>query len=109
VQPDLFVARHERRELRQRGWPAVQRMALVIEVLSPGSARQDRGKKRELYMRTGVEDYWIVDLDARAVERWMPGRSAAEVVTGPITWTDSAGGPALTIDLRALFDSVFAE
>ena len=34
-------------------------------MLSPGSARFDRGVKRELFQRNGVDVYWIVDLDAR--------------------------------------------
>jgi Uma2 family endonuclease len=43
---------------------------LVVEVLSPGAAneRRDREKKLALYSRQGVEEYWIVDWRARAVE-----------------------------------------
>ncbi len=109
VQPDLFVTRLERKTLREQGWTAVQRMALVIEVLSPGSVRQDRGKKRELYMRTGVEDYWMVNIDTRAVERWRPGYEAAEIVTGVLEWRDAVGGASFTVDLPELFATVFAD
>jgi len=31
-------------------------------VLSPSTASRDRGRKRELYARTGVAHYWQVDL-----------------------------------------------
>lgn len=41
---------------------------LVIEVLSPGTARRDRGLKHRLYARRGVAQYWIVDPEADAVE-----------------------------------------
>jgi Uma2 family endonuclease len=43
---------------------------LVVEVLSPGSAnvRRDREKKLDLYSRRGVDEYWIVDGQGRAVQ-----------------------------------------
>jgi Uma2 family endonuclease len=43
---------------------------LIVEVLSPGHAneRRDREIKLELYSRRGVEEYWIVDWQARKVE-----------------------------------------
>jgi Uma2 family endonuclease len=34
---------------------------LVVEVLSPGTARRDLGIKREKYRSSGVPEYWIVD------------------------------------------------
>lgn len=43
---------------------------LIIEVLSPGSAnqRRDREIKLGLYSRSGVQEYWIVDWQARQIE-----------------------------------------
>jgi Uma2 family endonuclease len=34
---------------------------LIVEVLSPGTAKQDRVKKFRLYERFGVHEYWIAD------------------------------------------------
>jgi Uma2 family endonuclease len=34
---------------------------LIVEVLSPGTAKQDRVKKFRLYERFGVREYWIAD------------------------------------------------
>ncbi|HLX07474.1 MAG TPA: Uma2 family endonuclease [Thermoanaerobaculia bacterium] len=41
---------------------------LLIEILSPGTARLDRGEKLELYARSGVPEYWLVDPESRQVE-----------------------------------------
>lgn len=43
---------------------------LVVEVLSPGKAKQDRDRlaKLKLYSRQGVQEYWLVDPATRQVE-----------------------------------------
>ena len=41
---------------------------LVVEVLSPSTAKNDRGYKKELYEKSGVKTYWIVDPEARSIE-----------------------------------------
>ena len=40
---------------------------LVIEVLSHGTRRRDKGRKRAVYEREGVGEYWIVDPEAEQV------------------------------------------
>ena len=40
---------------------------LVVEILSHSTARRDRTKKKAVYARNGVAEYWIVDPDARSV------------------------------------------
>jgi len=72
VQPDLvFVASGGKAEVGDAG--IVGAPDLVIEILSPTTAHRDRGIKRKLYERQGVEQYWIVDPDAGAVEVWTYG------------------------------------
>ena len=34
---------------------------LVIEILSPGTEMNDLGDKKNVYEKTGVKEYWIVD------------------------------------------------
>lgn len=41
---------------------------LVIEVSSPSTRRLDVGRKRDLYARFGVPEYWFVDLDSDRVD-----------------------------------------
>ena len=67
VQPDLIWISEERIvELigdQVRGIPD-----LVIEVLSPSTARRDRNKKSEIYERFGAREYWLVDPRQKTVE-----------------------------------------
>ena len=41
---------------------------LVMEILSPSTARQDRFVKFRLYQRAGVREYWIIDPDGKTVQ-----------------------------------------
>jgi Uma2 family endonuclease len=41
---------------------------LVIEILSPSTAKVDRGYKRYLYAQHGVLEYWLVDPEAEQIE-----------------------------------------
>ncbi len=101
VQPDLFVLPliGGRRPVSPSD---IGRALLVVEVLSPSTARHDRVMKRARYQRYGVE-YWIVDLDARLVERWTPGVPRPEILTGTLTWQAGETAVALRTDLDALF------
>ena len=55
---------------------------LVVEVLPPGAAHERRGRqvKLALYSRQGVEDYWIVDWRARAVQVYRRDAEALQPV-----------------------------
>jgi Uma2 family endonuclease len=75
---------------------------LAIEVLSPSSARHDRVRKRPLFQRH-VPEYWIVDIDARLVERWRPGDERPEIITESLVWQPDAGVPAFHLTLESLF------
>lgn len=41
---------------------------LVVEVLSPGTAKNDRGRKWDVYESCGVREYWIVSPGDKSVE-----------------------------------------
>ena len=66
VQPDIvFVAKGNERIVKDaiRGVPD-----LVMEVVSKGSRQLDRVKKKSLYERFGIKEYWIVDPEAETIE-----------------------------------------
>lgn len=44
---------------------------LVVEVLSPSTAKHDRGYKKDIYEACGVQEYWIVNPADRSVEQYL--------------------------------------
>ena len=108
VQPDIFVAPFVAGR-RPRTWPEIRELLLAVEVLSPSTARADRQVKRRKYQRQGVPEYWIVDLDARLVERWRPGDERPEILEGRLVWHPAGAPEPLVIDLAAFFAAVLDE
>ena len=49
---------------------------LVVEVLSPSTARNDRTRKAEVYAACGVREYWLVLPKEKQVEIYLPEGSA---------------------------------
>src|SRR4029077_7251455 len=70
VQPDLFVV--PLAEARTLDWARLRRLELVVEVLSPTTARADRFTKRRLYQEMRVPTYWVVEPEEHFVEVWTP-------------------------------------
>lgn len=87
-------------------WREVARPILAVEILSPGTAARDRGIKRRSYQQAGVAEYWIVDLDARLVERRRPGDDRPEILSDTLTWQLSESAAPFELDLSAFFAAV---
>ena len=79
---------------------------LAIEVLSTSTARSDRQEKRALYQRERVPEYWIVDLDARIVERWRPADARPEILAEALTWLPSGASEPFVMRLPEYFARV---
>jgi Uma2 family endonuclease len=68
VQPDLLLFTRERQHLvNPRSVTRVQ-PDLAIEILSPSTASNDRGRKMRLLAQHGVREFWLVDPDAVTIE-----------------------------------------
>jgi Uma2 family endonuclease len=101
IQPDLFVIAKEQAGATE--WSEVTKLLLVVEVLSPSTARADRFTKRRLYQAQGVGTYWIVDADAGTVEVWTPEAVFPAVERERVTWHPTGAGEPLVIELAELF------
>ena len=102
VEPDLFVLPPTHGKLPAQ-WDAAAGLLLVVEILSPRTARADRTVKRQRYQKEGVSQYWLVDGDARVVERWRPEDDRPEILSDRLEWQPDASVQPLAIDLAALF------
>ena len=101
VQPDVFVVAPE--ESTGADWASVRTLRLVVEVLSPSTARRDRFQKRKLYQTNGVGTLWLVDHDRRTVEVWTPTATTAVVESERLTWHPTDAPEPLIVELAELF------
>ena len=89
-QPDVvFVSNRRRSMITEHGIEGAP--DLVVEILSPGTARLDKGSKRKIYGRTGVTELWLVDPVARLIHIY-------DLAKNPET-------PAMTYSEKAVFTS----
>ena len=101
VQPDVFVAPVD--EMRTLAWSRIQTLLLVVEVLSPSSAKADRFLKRLRYREAGVPLYWVVDADDRSVEVWTPRDDFPAIVRDRLEWQPAGGSEPFLVTLSDLF------
>jgi Uma2 family endonuclease len=104
VQPDVVFVAEERREV-VRDW-VYGAPTLLVEVLSPGTARRDRTEKLRLYAESGVDEYWVVDPAERQIEflRGEAGRFVVALPEGRLYRSEAV--PGLELDLEAFWGEV---
>jgi Uma2 family endonuclease len=69
VQPDLVVVLSENKEILTK--PKIDGVPdLMIEILSPSNPKHDREIKMQLYLKSGIREYWIVDPMSERVEQY---------------------------------------
>ena len=101
LQPDLVVICDRTKYMRTGCAGAPD---LVVEILSPSTARNDRLVKLQLYQKAGVREYWIVDPETKTVSAHL--LKNGEYVT--YAYGDSDAAPVhilegLSVDLREVF------
>ena len=107
VQPDVYVTR-----LTEGGRPPypydLADLLLAVEVSSPSNPAYDYHTKRELYLRSGVAEYWVVNAEARNVSRWRGTADPGELLSERVTWHPAGMPELVVIDLPAFFDEAVA-
>jgi Uma2 family endonuclease len=106
VQPDFIFVRAERAAIVEKrgifGAPD-----LAVEILSESNRLHDVRRKKKLYERFGVGEYWMVDPDRKTVTVLrLEGAAyvrAAELTAGVDESFSSPLFPGLTIALAAIF------
>ncbi len=68
VQPDVMVICDEEKISEDNKYEGVP--ALIVEVLSPSTKGKDMAVKLHLYMKSGVLEYWIVDLAQKNITQY---------------------------------------
>jgi Uma2 family endonuclease len=103
LQPDIEVIPGYKFGTGQT-WDTAPRPNLVVEVLSPFAASRfrDLDAKRKAYLRLGIPEYWVVDLEHRRVHVWSGGHDEA-VVTDALRWNPNPDVAPFELPLEQLF------
>jgi Uma2 family endonuclease len=103
VEPDVIYVREENRgRFEKRFFRSAP--DLVVEVSSPSTRRLELIRKRGLYERFGVPEYWHVDLDADRVEvyRLQEGRYGPPILIGREGTLERSQAPGFTLGVDDL-------
>ncbi len=65
VQPDIFIVLSSNSGKIEPDGNFIGVPDLIVEVLSPSNREYDMTKKRNLYEKFGVQEYWIVDPETK--------------------------------------------
>jgi Uma2 family endonuclease len=68
VQPDVLYFMKERVHLLKEDKRPRHRPDVVVEILSPTTEGNDKGRKLRMFARYEVPEYWMIDIDERAIE-----------------------------------------
>jgi Uma2 family endonuclease len=84
-------------------WTEITGWWLAIEVLSPSSRHYDRDYKLEAYLRLGVQEAWLVDLDRKCIE--ISAHDGQRLVPNvrTVRWHPAGMPTTLDLDLEELF------
>ena len=84
VQPDIAIICDESKFFK-RGYKGVPE--LIVEVASRKTRAKDRGEKFELYAKSSVKEYWLIEPRLKSIEQYIlkdNGYSLKKLATLPI-------------------------
>jgi len=104
VQPDLIFVSKKRLNIVTKN-NIVAAPDLVVEILSEHSETIDRTKKKDLYERHGVKEYWIVDPENKKIEQFI--LTDQKFAEQPIVHSDKKLSSSVLKGLNLNLDKVF--
>ncbi|MGL4943284.1 MAG: Uma2 family endonuclease [Thermoguttaceae bacterium] len=106
VQPDVCVICDLSKKYDRRG--CIGAPDLVVEILSPSTMARDYRVKFDLYERSGVSEYWIVNPFAKSIEIFVLHEDGCyhdgTVYDGDNTQVKSILFPEVIFDLNEFFE-----
>jgi Uma2 family endonuclease len=106
-QPDLvYVSNENKQVLSEEELVIVGTPDLVVEILSPGTAKRDKTLKKEIYESFGVPEYWLVDPLYKTIEVYtlQNNRYALFAIFDTTDTLKSPLLPDLEIALQTIFE-----
>jgi Uma2 family endonuclease len=102
VQPDVFVVRFV--DGKRPEYPyELHDILLAVEVASPSNPLLDYQVKRDLYLREGVGEYWVINPEARNIARWRGRGDPGDVLSTQIVWSPDGMAAPFVLDLAEFF------
>ena len=102
IQPDLVVVLAENRNIitpiKIKGVPD-----LVVEILSPSTKKKDIELKHQLYCRSGIPEYWIVDPDEHLIQQFALVGAEYRLLGSESTAISPRIIEGVTVDLTAVW------
>ncbi|PKM93756.1 MAG: prevent-host-death protein [Firmicutes bacterium HGW-Firmicutes-1] len=104
VQPDLLVVCDQ--DNRNEKDYYLGTPALVVEIISPETSKKDLIKKLDLYMSTGVEEYWVINPEEKLViiYTFLYKEITSLRTFNPGMMASSVKFPDLNFEINQLFD-----
>lgn len=104
VQPDVIVICDQDKVNNANKYEGIP--TLIVEVLSPSTKGKDLVTKLNLYMKSGVSEYWIVDLENKSIIQYSFSQEkdiqSLKILKEEDT-VKSSVFESLTIPLKAIF------
>jgi len=104
LQPDiLFISRDRENIIGKKMIESAP--DLIVEVLSPGTARYDLEEKYQAYERGGVREYWIVDPEKQSIALFVltEGRFIQQTIISDQKLVRSTVLPGFSVQAGSIF------
>jgi Uma2 family endonuclease len=104
-QPDVLWVGKNKMHLVRRDRPIEFVPDLAVEVISRSTGVRDRGRKKEIFGKHGLPEYWLVEPHAESLEIYTHDSGRLDLV-GYYARRDEVNSPTLP-DLRFSVDTLF--